>query len=84
MNFDCAWASRQRVCTEVTTDEDDVDDVLVFFRDFDEETQKALEEIDANQNEIDLLNEKASEEILKVLPLLGSLWIYLSIKTMSR
>ncbi len=35
-------------------------------RDFDEETQKALEEIDANQNEIDLLNEKASEEILKV------------------
>ena len=56
----------------------------MFFRDFDEETQKALEEIDANQNEIDLLNEKASEEILKVLPLLGSLWIYLSIKTMSR
>ena len=35
-------------------------------RDFDEETQKALEEIDANQNEIDVLNEKASEEILKV------------------
>lgn len=35
-------------------------------RDFDEETQKALEEIDTNQNEIDLLNEKASEEILKV------------------
>jgi len=35
-------------------------------RDFDEETQKALEEIDANQNEIDNLNEKASEEILKV------------------
>lgn len=35
-------------------------------RDFDEETQKALEEIDTNQNEIDVLNEKASEEILKV------------------
>ncbi len=35
-------------------------------RDFDEETQKALEEIDANQNEIDALNEQASEEILKV------------------
>lgn len=35
-------------------------------RDFDAETQKALEEIDANQNEIDNLNEKASEEILKV------------------
>eukprot|EP00096_Caligus_rogercresseyi_P005852 TRINITY_DN2189_c0_g1_i1.p1 TRINITY_DN2189_c0_g1~~TRINITY_DN2189_c0_g1_i1.p1 ORF type:complete len:288 (-),score=161.34 TRINITY_DN2189_c0_g1_i1:725-1588(-) len=35
-------------------------------RDFDDETQKALEEIDATQNEIDSLNEKASEEILKV------------------
>lgn len=30
------------------------------------ETQKALEEIDSCQNEIDQLNEKASEEILKV------------------
>ncbi|XP_063223531.1 protein SET [Bacillus rossius redtenbacheri] len=35
-------------------------------RDYDVETQKALEEIDACQNEIDALNEKASEEILKV------------------
>jgi template-activating factor I len=35
-------------------------------RDFDEKTQKALEEIDAIQNNIDVLNEKASEEILKV------------------
>ncbi|XP_049846993.1 protein SET isoform X2 [Schistocerca gregaria] len=35
-------------------------------RDYDNETQKALEEIDACQNEIDALNEKASEEILKV------------------
>jgi len=35
-------------------------------RDCDAETQKALEEIDACQNEIDALNEKASEEILKV------------------
>lgn len=35
-------------------------------RDYDSETQKALEEIDACQNEIDALNEKASEEILKV------------------
>lgn len=35
-------------------------------RDYDTETQKALEEIDACQNEIDALNEKASEEILKV------------------
>jgi len=33
---------------------------------YDEDTQKALEEIDATQNEIDTLNEKASEEILKV------------------
>lgn len=35
-------------------------------RDYDAETQKALEDIDACQNEIDSLNEKASEEILKV------------------
>uniref|UniRef100_A0A1B6DHH7 Protein SET n=1 Tax=Clastoptera arizonana TaxID=38151 RepID=A0A1B6DHH7_9HEMI len=35
-------------------------------RDYDAETQKALEEIDACQNEIDGLNEKASEDILKV------------------
>ncbi|XP_022652952.1 protein SET-like [Varroa jacobsoni] len=35
-------------------------------RDYDAETQKALEDIDACQNEIDALNEKASEEILKV------------------
>jgi len=41
-------------------------DDSVEDRDFDEETQKALEEIDANQNEIDALNEQASEEILKV------------------
>ena len=34
--------------------------------DYDAETQKALEEIDACQNDIDALNEKASEEILKV------------------
>jgi len=35
-------------------------------RDFDAETQKALEEIDSCQNDIDALNEKASEEILTV------------------
>ncbi len=35
-------------------------------RDYDAETQKALEEIDSCQNDIDALNEKASEEILKV------------------
>ena len=34
--------------------------------DYDAETQKALEEIDACQNDIDSFNEKASEEILKV------------------
>jgi len=32
----------------------------------DEEESEALEQIDACQNEIDALNEKASEEILKV------------------
>ena len=35
-------------------------------RDYDTQTQSALEEIDSFQNEIDSLNEKASEEILKV------------------
>lgn len=37
-------------------------------KDFDAETQKALEQIDAVQNDLDALNEKASEEILKVTP----------------
>ena len=35
-------------------------------KDFDEETQKTLEEIDNIQTEIEALNEQASEEILKV------------------
>ncbi|XP_015599689.1 protein SET isoform X2 [Cephus cinctus] len=35
-------------------------------RDYDYETQKALEEIDGCQNQIDGLNEKASDEILEV------------------
>lgn len=39
---------------------------LNISQEFDEETQKALEEIDGCQNDIDNLNEKASEEILKV------------------
>merc|ERR1712150_340257 len=43
-----------------------ISDDQVEEKDFDKETQKALEEIDANQNEIDALNEQASEEILKV------------------
>lgn len=34
--------------------------------DYDADTQKALEDIDGCQNEIDVLNEKASEEILQV------------------
>merc|ERR1712113_898023 len=41
-------------------------DDSVEERDFDEATQKALEEIDTTQNEVDALNEQASEEILKV------------------
>ena len=44
------------------TEEVDADD----SHDFDAETQKALEEIDACQNDIDSLNERASEEILLV------------------
>merc|ERR1712150_213655 len=43
-----------------------ISDDQVEEKDFDKETQKALEEIDTNQNEIDALNEQASEEILKV------------------
>jgi template-activating factor I len=43
-----------------------VDEALAEERDFDADTQKALEEIDNTQNEIDVLNENASEEILKV------------------
>lgn len=38
----------------------------VLEQEFDKETQSALEEIDTCQNEIDGLNEKASDEILKV------------------
>ena len=35
-----------------------ITDEQVEEKDFDKETQKALEEIDANQNEIDALNER--------------------------
>ncbi|XP_064633546.1 protein SET-like isoform X2 [Lineus longissimus] len=42
------------------------DDSAEFGQDFDAETQKTLEEIDHCQNEIDSLNEQASEEILRV------------------
>jgi len=41
-------------------------DPTVLEQEFDKETQTALEEIDSCQNEIDAMNEKASEEILKV------------------
>jgi len=41
-------------------------DPTVLEQEFDKETQSALEEIDSCQNEIDAMNEKASEEILKV------------------
>jgi hypothetical protein len=39
-----------------------LDSDVVEEKDFDEETQKALEEIDSTQNEIDSLNER------KILP----------------
>ena len=35
-------------------------------KDFDEETQKALEEIDATQNEIDSLNERESNLLVMI------------------
>ena len=54
-NGDTATASKRAKLDESVED-----------REFDEETQKALEEIDGCQNEIDAMNEKASEEILKV------------------
>jgi len=38
----------------------------VLEQEFDKDTQAALEEIDTCQNDIDAMNEKASEEILKV------------------
>ena len=50
-------------------------DPTVLEQEFDKETQSALEEIDSCQNEIDAMNEKASEEILKVtdIYILGNL-----------
>jgi len=42
------------------------EEVSAGSMDLDKDTQKILEEIDNCQNEIDALNEKASEEILKV------------------
>lgn len=38
-----------------------------FQQDYENATQKILEQIDQVQGEIDSLNEKASEEILKVI-----------------
>ena len=57
MSADCGPAPKVRKTEEPEADTSEV---------FDAETQKALEEIDACQNEIDALNEKASEEILQV------------------
>jgi len=51
---------------EVKNSNSTADQLEEESRDYDPETQKTLEEIDATQNEIDSLNEKASEEILKV------------------
>ncbi|KAF4532613.1 hypothetical protein B566_EDAN013518 [Ephemera danica] len=61
MSSEDAQPPRKVRCTEgssVVPDEEG--------KDFDTETQKALVEIDTCQNEIDGLNEKASEEILLV------------------
>lgn len=55
MATDSGIPTKVRKIDEVDADES---------REYDNETQKALEEIDACQNEIDALNEKASEEIL--------------------
>ena len=52
--------------TDLKNNFDNDDDHDEASREYDPETQKTLEEIDATQNEIDSLNEKASEEILKV------------------
>ncbi|KAK7102945.1 protein SET-like [Littorina saxatilis] len=54
-------AKRQKV--DPPTESGDANESADFN---DSETQKALEDIDSIQNEIDGLNEKASEEILKV------------------
>jgi len=56
-NSDAAVAKKPRL-------DNDVEE-----KDFDEETQKALEEIDATQNEIDSLNERKFE-----LSLVSSFW----------
>ena len=47
-------------------DEEDDDEDDGEEGEYDAETQRVLEEIDSCQNEIDSLNEKASEEILRV------------------
>ena len=44
-------------------------------KDFDEETQKALEEIDATQNEIDSLNERKLESLFSIVILFWGLHI---------
>lgn len=56
---DAPAAKKAKVDEQNNANEDD-------GKDYDAETQKALEDIDQCQNDIDSLNEKASEEILKV------------------
>lgn len=53
-------AKVQKLSDTLSDDVNDVEQSLDFYR------QKALEDIDGCQNEIDALNEKASEEILQV------------------
>jgi len=59
---DVAKTNGEPVAKKQKTEVDDLGE----SKDYDAETQKALEEIDQCQNDIDSLNEKASEEILKV------------------
>lgn len=72
-----ARAARQRVSQRATAmsspnkkvkklEESSEGDGTGEVRDYDVEIQKALEEIDGCQNQIDGLNEKASDEILEV------------------
>lgn len=59
-------ASEAKMAAEPIAKKPRVDD-SVEERDFDEETQKALEEIDANQNEIDALNERKCPKTFTLL-----------------
>ena len=62
-NSDAAVAKKPRL-------DNDVEE-----KDFDEETQKALEEIDATQNEIESLNERKLESLFSIVILFWGLHI---------